>query len=244
MKLRRTALLGASAVLASLLAWSPAISPAVSSTTLKKSFGSRSSADIGFSVNPTGFNGGEPTLGVLKDGSIVAQAFENTVKSSNGGKTWKLMHTPPSGSVSLDPFIHVDEKTNRILASQLLGACQMLSISDDGGKTWIDVPTQCPTGDHQKLGSGPWADPAAESRIPRSFYTCVNDVGDTACAVSVDGGMTWLPPVVVFPGIDPTAENGVDGVPGFCGGLEGDPVSGPDGTIYVPASTAAGPSSV
>ena len=233
MRPRRTLQLLASVGLISVMAWSPAISPAVSSSTIKRSSSSSTSTDMRFAVHPTGFNGGEPTLGVLKDGSIVAQAFENTIKSTDGGKTWKLMHTPPSGGTSLDPFVHVDEKTNRILASQLLGACQMLSLSDDGGESWIDVPTQCPSGDHQKLGSGPWADPA-DKQYPRSFYTCLNNVGDTACSISVDGGMTWLPQVLVFPGFDPSAPDGVNGVPGFCGGLEGDPVSGPDGSIYVP----------
>ena len=181
----------------------------------------------------TGFEGGEPTLAALKDGSIVAQAMTTTVKSTDGGRTWKEVHSPPSGTVSLDPYIHADAKTQRILSSQLLGACQMLSLSDDAGKTWVDVPTQCPSGDHQKIGSGPWHDPANKP-YPRAFYTCLNRVVDTACAMSYDGGLTWAPPVTVFPGFDPAAEKGLGGIAGDCGGLEGDPVSAPDGTIYVP----------
>lgn len=188
---------------------------------------------MSFAVRSTGFDGGEPTLTVAKNGSILVQAFEKTVRSSDGGRTWKEVHVPVSGSTSFDPYIHGDAKTGRILSSQLLIACQMLSVSDDAGKTWTDVPTACPSGDHQKIGSGPWANSLGKP-YPRAFYTCKNDVGDTACAMSLDGGLTWLPPVVVFPGIDPQADDGIGGVTGFCGGLEGDPVSGPDGTIYVP----------
>ena len=188
---------------------------------------------MSFVVRSTGFSGGEPTLTVAKRGSLLVQAFEKTIKSSNRRRTWKEVHVPVSGDTSLDPYIHGDPKTGRILSSQLLVACQMLSLSDDGGKTWTEVPTACPGGDHQKIGSGPWADPEGKP-YPRAFYTCQNDVGDTACSMSLDGGLTWLPPVVVFPGVDPSANDGVGGVAGICGGLEGDPVSGPDGTIYVP----------
>jgi hypothetical protein len=185
-----------------------------------------------FAIHATGYSGGEPTLAVLSDGTILAQALAHTVRSTNGGKTWTDAHVPATGETTLDPYIHADAQTDRILASQLFGACQMLSHSDDGGATWLDHPTQCPSGDHQKIGSGPWSDQSTHL-YPRAFYTCLNHVGDTACAVSPDGGITWGPLVVVFPGVDPTADQGV-GTPGLCGGLEGDPVSGPDGTIYVP----------
>ena len=188
---------------------------------------------MSFRVRSTGYSGGEPTLTIGKHGAVYAQAMEHVVKSSDGGRTWKDVHVPPTGGTTLDPYIHGDAKTGRILSSQLLAACQLLSLSDDGGKTWTEVPTQCPAGDHQKIGSGPWANPLGKP-YPRAFYTCLNDVGDTACAMSLDGGLTWLPPVVVFPGVDPTADDGVGGMAGVCGGLEGDPVSGPDGTIYVP----------
>ncbi len=188
---------------------------------------------VRFANYDTGFTGGEPTLGTLPDGSIVAQGMTDVVKTTDMGDTWKDMHTPPSGTVTLDPYIHVDAETGRILSSQLLGACQMLSLSDDGGETWIDVPTQCPAGDHQKIGSGPWKNPLGKL-YPRAFYTCLNKVIDTACSMSYDGGLTWTPQILVFPGIDPTADDGVGGIAGFCGGLEGDPVSGPDGTIYLP----------
>ena len=181
----------------------------------------------------TGFDAAEPTLSVLKDGTIVAQSWTETIRSTDNGDTWEVVHTSPTGGATLDPYIHADAETDRILASQLLGACQMLSISDDAGETWIDAPTQCPSGDHQKIGSGPWHDPS-NKLYPRAFYTCLNKVIDTACSMSYDGGLTWGPQVIVFPGVDAGAERFVADQRPLCGGLEGDPVSGPDGTIYVP----------
>lgn len=181
----------------------------------------------------TGFSGGEPTVAVTEDGAILTVALTSTIRSTDSGREWVEVHVPPSGETTLDPYIHIDEETQRIWSSQLLGACQMLSVSDDGGASWLDVPTQCPSGDHQKLGSGPWADDLPHA-YPRAVYTCVNKVGDTACSVSPDGGLTWPPPTTVFLGYDPTASNGVNGVAGLCGGLEGDPVSGPEGNIYLP----------
>ena len=224
---RRGMRLAVACVLSVIVAAGPFASPASPGGTLSRRGGTE------FKVYATRFSGGEPTLAVGKGGAIFVQAFERTIKSSDGGRTWKQVHVPASGGVTFDPYIHADEKTGRILSSQLLVVCQMLSMSNDGGNTWTDIPTQCPAGDHQKIGSGPWRNPLGKL-YPRAFYTCLNDVGDTACSMSLDGGYTWLPPVMVFPGFDPNAPNGVGGMPGVCGGLEGDPVSGPDGTIYVP----------
>ena len=223
--------LGSLAALVTLVLSAPATAPA--SVAPASAGSSAVSGALGFDVHATGYEGGEPTLAILKDGTFLSIALQSTIRSTDGGKTWDEVHVPPSGGITLDPYIHADEKTGRVLSSQLLGACQMLSISDDGGKSWQDVPTACPSGDHQKIGSGPWHDPTAKP-YPRSFYTCINHVGDTACQMSLDGGLTWLPPVVVFPGVDPTQDQGIGGIAGFCGGLEGDPVSGPDGTIYLP----------
>jgi len=193
----------------------------------------RSKSKGGWFLNvDTGFEAAEPTLAVLEDGSIVTQSWTETLRSTDRGDSWEVVHTAPTSGLTLDPYIHADAETGRILASQLLGACQMLSISDDSGSTWIDAPTQCPSGDHQKIGSGPWHDPS-NKLYPRAFYTCLNKVIDTACSMSYDGGLTWGPQVIVFPGVDTSAERYLTTYP-LCGGLEGDPVSGPDGTIYVP----------
>ncbi|MEA2487674.1 MAG: hypothetical protein QOF16_1328 [Actinomycetota bacterium] len=186
-----------------------------------------------FVTEATGFNGGEPTLGVLKDGTIAVQAFTNVVERKPGvqGDKWKSVYSPPTNGQTLDPYIHVDPVTNRIFSSQLFGGCQLMATSDDGGASWTPS-AQCTPVDHQKIGSGPWHDPS-NRLYPRAVYTCFNQVADSACSVSPDGGRTWGPQVPVFVGADPSAKKGLD-VDGFCGGLEGDPVSGPDGSIYLP----------
>jgi hypothetical protein len=186
-----------------------------------------------FANRPVGQSAGEPTLGINKDGTIFFQAMLKVMRSNDEGLHWIDVYESPFGQ-TLDPFIHVDVPTGRVISSQLLGACQLLAISDDAGQTWTDLPTQCGTGDHQKLGSGPATGPGAGALFPRTFITCTNKVAMTSCATSPDGGRTWLPEVMVYPGADPGAENGVNGVSGVCGGLLGDPVSGPDGTLYLP----------
>lgn len=186
---------------------------------------------VRFATYETKYRGGEPTVGVLKNGSLVLQAFTSVLRSGDGGRTWAEVKRV--GDTTMDPYIHVDAVTGRILSSQLLVGCQLISMSDDGGETWTDLPTQCGTVDHQKLGSGPWRNPA-DKPYPRNVYTCMNHAADTACAISLDGGVTWGPPIPAFPGVDPTAPQGAGGVPGFCGGLLGDPVSAPDGTLYLP----------
>ena len=186
-----------------------------------------------FANRPVGETAGEPTLGINKDGTIFFQAMTKVMRSNDDGLHWTDVHDSALGT-TLDPFIHVDVPTGRVISSQLLGACQLLAISDDAGQTWTEAPTQCGTVDHQKVGSGPW--PSSLSGNPlfsRAVYTCTNHVADTGCAVSLDGGRTWGPEVTAFPGVDPSSNQGVVGGTGVCGGLEGDPVSGPDGTIYV-----------
>lgn len=187
---------------------------------------------LAFSTYKTGtFTVQEPTLGVMPDGTILVQASTRVIGSTNGGVSWTQRYAAPVGT-TLDPYIHVDRATGIALTSQLYGACQQLARSTDGS-SW--TPTaQCVPGDHQKLGSGPWHEPVPSVLSDSIFYTCFNHVGETACATSADGGLTWGPQTTVFPGVDPTADDGLGGVAGACGGLEGDPVSGPDGTIYLP----------
>src|SRR3954470_11063060 len=108
-----------------------------------------------FANRPVGQPAGEPTLGINKDGTIFFQAMTKVMRSNDDGLHWTDVHDSPLGQ-TLDPFIHVDVPTGRVISSQLLGACQLLAISDDAGQTWTEAPTQCGTVDHQKVGSGPW----------------------------------------------------------------------------------------
>ncbi|MDQ3878945.1 MAG: glycoside hydrolase, partial [Actinomycetota bacterium] len=168
-----------------------------------------SASAIRFKTEATGFNGGEPTLGVLKDGTIAIQAFTDVVELQPDaqGDKWKSVYSPPTNGKTLDPYIHVDQVTNRMFSSQLFGACQLLATSDDSGKTWTPA-AQCMPVDHQKIGSGPWHDPS-NRLYPRAVYSCFNQVADSACSVSPDGGQTWGPQVPVFAGVDPGADKGL-----------------------------------
>src|SRR5687768_3925900 len=49
-----------------------------------------------FSNIDTGFGAAEPTLSVLKDGSIVAQSWTDTIRSDDFGDTWEVVHASPT----------------------------------------------------------------------------------------------------------------------------------------------------
>ena len=67
--------------------------------------------------------------------------------TSNDGKSWKDV-TPNLGGVgthvlSMDPYIHIDEATQRIFNIDLTVACSILSFTDDRGKSWTTNPLAC-----------------------------------------------------------------------------------------------------
>lgn len=185
----------------------------------------------------TPFEGAEPTLGVTPDGSVLALAFETVVRSQDLGRTWQPVHVIRDQGDNRDPYLWVDAATGRAFALHIHPArhCRTLAFSDDAGETWTETPLVCPTADvdHQKLASGPAAGPVP-SASPRLVSLCYNHLSSTRCAVSRDGGLTFLQDVLVddVPG----------GVPlplplnplGDCGGLNGVQHHAADGTIYLP----------
>lgn len=194
----------------------------------------RASDPVGFAIRDTGFRGGEPTVGILDDdeGTIAYQAFEQVITSKDEGLTWQRS-TAVNDGLTLDPYLHVDVPSGRILSAADLVACQPIGISDDGGDTWTEYPVNsCLPLDHPQFGSGPWSNPAGKA-FPRAFYYCSNDVVDSSCTVSADGGVTWGPKIPVFIGADPNGKRGVN-ARFYCDGVTGKPVGGPDGTIYLP----------
>lgn len=198
--------------------------------TLVPSFAAPTSSVLAFATHATGDVAAEPTIGVRPDGTILVEATTRVLASHDDGVTWTLAFAPPTNE-SLDPYLHVDAATGTAFTSQLLGACQQIFLSSDA-TSW--TPTaQCVPVDHQKIGSGPWVADGLPHVAPSLVYTCSNQIADTDCSTSYDGGLTWNPQTPVFAGVDPAATNGIS-VTGECGGLEGDPVSGPDGTVYVP----------
>ena len=196
----------------------------------------------------TGFDSWEPTLGITGKGHIftphsvdVCCGLNEVIRSRDGGETWeKTSPKLPNGDnthlVSADPYIYVDEETDRVFTIDLTLACSTLSFSDDGGDSWTTNPIACgqPINDHQTLFSGPPVDstPAAYKRI---VYYCFNHLVllATFCSKSLDGGLTFVP-------TGPPAHGRVDlatsdqGVPFVCGGTTGHGVAGPEGAIYIP----------
>ncbi|MEA3201126.1 MAG: hypothetical protein QOE90_2554 [Thermoplasmata archaeon] len=167
----------------------------------------------------------EPTIGVAKDGAVFMTAevpnpdcaacpalpYANfqmgptLMKSSDKGQTWKdaFPKLPTGDSYKLrswDPMMHVDPDTNRVFMDDIypLG-CGFLSYSDDEGATWTHDPASCGNpnvNDHQTLGT---AKPHTLPTVgyPNLVYRCVNNLQFIGCAISVDGGLSFLPQVPV-----------------------------------------------
>jgi hypothetical protein len=188
----------------------------------------------------TGFSAFEPTLGVTSEGNLFmsnsagmpATGHSSIVKSTDGGATWEDA-TPRIGPVSSppqsnDPYVHVDQETDRVFNLDMQGLqCNYLQFSDDEGETWTQNPVACgqpPLQDHPSLWTG---DPRETTTVgyENVVYLCVNRLADAACAMSFDGGQSFTPWRTVFPEPGPDAQ--------ACGGLHGHGTTGPDGRTYL-----------
>ncbi len=199
-------------------------------------------------LDAIGLNASEPTLGVTDDGDVFYTAFQtNTrievVRSADEGETWKVVSpsfAPGRNAqlLSLDPYLYVDPRTDRVFTIDLTVACAYLSYTDDKGETWTTNPLACgrPVNDHQTLFAGP-PSISPMSVYPDVVYYCWNDIGSSSCSKSLDGGISFIPAGTAFPGYNGGGDGGgVAGqqVDGFCGGLHGHGHVGPDGTVYIP----------
>lgn len=193
-----------------------------------------------------GLEAGEPTLGITEDGTVFFTAMQDSLRievlrSKDAGSSWDLVSPQfPTGQnaqlVSVDPYLYVDEDTNRVFTIDLTVACSYLSFTDDAGESWTTNPLACgrPINDHQTLFSGPPVDNEA-SGYRNVVYYCWNDVATSSCSRSLDGGITFAPTgTPAFLGFDPEGGEGFYGTEGFCGGLHGHGVVGEDGTVYLP----------
>lgn len=188
-------------------------------------------------LNGKGTDAGEPTLGAnWKTGRVMFQSYLTTFRvtfndacSSTPTSLWEDK-SPATSANSLDPILWTANRTgtapNRTIVSQLSGTTSLSSYTDDDGETWI--PNQGGSGtsgvDHQSIGGGPFNNPLIPHTYPNAVYYCSQSVADANCALSVDGGQTYGPPVPIY---------NVD----ECAGLHGMPkVSPVDGTVYVPNS--------
>src|SRR5919106_640575 len=118
----------------------------------------------------TGGRGAEPNMGVTSTGSIFVTAFDQTLRSQDGGRTWKVVYDFASPNPvgqdlydTADPMLWVDSATDRIFTNHMFPVlvCSSQIISDDDGESWIHVPGSCgsPVVDHQKLATAPFHAP-------------------------------------------------------------------------------------
>lgn len=214
-----------------------------------------------FSFGNHAATGGEPTIGSnFATGSIIYQGSLYTYKVTNfvgtgvyGSSTWLDVSPPPQaqgGRTTLDPMMFVDHgntpNSNRIITSQLTGACSIMDRSDnEGGNgsaagSWQSTTFGCGAGtapDHQSVGGGRYSTAVATpaNTYPNAIYYCAQAVAEGACALSTDGAATF------GPGIPYSAQGGVvafddpNAPLSHCTASAGHVKVAPnDGTAYVP----------
>ncbi len=175
-------------------------------------------------------NAGEPSIGAdLATGAFLFEASATTYKIviSGGSATWTSAARPVT-TPNLDPILATDPATGRTWAGGLDGSCSILSYTDDDGASWTPVANSCSgTIDHETIGAGPWHNGVgpAGATSSRAVYYCAQESRD-ACAVSLDGGLTFAPPLVVN---------------GACGSLHGHVKVSSFGVAFLPNDHCGGP---
>jgi hypothetical protein len=199
----------------------------------------------------TGLGATEPTIGVTKDGSIFMTALRENphfqaepyvpyagmqhgptvVMSSDEGQTWKDLFAPlPTGDSkelrTWDPYVYVDTGTGRVFMDDIYPiSCGTMSFSDNKGSTWTTDPYSCGNtnvNDHQTVVAAKPRTVPASPLYAKLVYRCVNNLADSACAISLDGGLNFLPERPVA-----TAAEG-------CSALTGHLRADHDGRVYLP----------
>ena len=127
----------------------------------------RPARDASVRLHWTGVIGIEPTMGIDPDGILFAQGEERgpvslrpvVMRSTDDGKSWGDVSPRVASGDELDhpttqdPYLHVDRDTGRVFTSDLLvpGPGQMLSYSDDRGKSWSTTVMSTEQTDHQTV---------------------------------------------------------------------------------------------
>jgi len=199
----------------------------------------------------TGARALEPSLGFTRDGRILYQGWELRSGAPNGAPPHPVVRrsnrdftrwedvSPPGATQSLDPYLEVDERTGRAFSVNWLGNgapnCATIASTDDAGETWLASVAACSGFDGESIGTGP---PVTSTPVgyPNLVYYCTGSTPGSSepattpiCSKSLDGGLTFVPTgEPPFPLADEAAQEDVFGP------WAGNPVVGPDGTLYVP----------
>ncbi|HEY3103561.1 MAG TPA: sialidase family protein, partial [Pyrinomonadaceae bacterium] len=175
--------------------------------------------------------------------------------SKDGGLTWQVVQPTLAGQVdthpeTLDPYTYVEEDSGRVFDIDLYGenlavglpVGAFLSWSDDEGATWLTSTVSIPgLNDHQTLFAGPTpiGNPLLKSvdpRFPEVLYYCVNQVADSWCARSINGGLTFtMGATPAYLGADPETNDVV------CGGLHGHLATDSAGRLFLPKGHCGDP---
>lgn len=200
----------------------------------------------------TGTNAIEPTLGVDGKGRVFFIGVDGsqwpvfptqTMRTDDAGKTWQDVTPPPPQDhvTTEDPYLYVDETTDRVFSTDFMLPCTAVSWSDDAGATWQTSVTACDLLDHQTIFAGApvTSDPAG---YPNVVYYCAVDAGAAtastavSCLKSLDGGLTFLRTgEPAFLGASDAAGATA------CPGGSGHGVAGPGGVIYLPKAVCSEP---
>ena len=201
---------------------------------------------LGLRATYIGRKAAEPTMGVDRngraffaaadfDGAGGASARTEIWRSTDGGSSFHEMTPQAAGQdippSTLDPYVYVDQMTNRVFSIDLEAvSASYLSYSDDGGETWQASAMSAPgVNDHQTFFSGPppKGNPLISSMTGSVIYYCVNALTYVACSYSDDGGQTFRP----------TAQQVT---PGCFGCQTGHGIVDPDGRAIIPKGRIAG----
>ncbi len=181
-----------------------------------------------------GLDAAEPSIGVSwLTGNVFFQSGLQTLRvrfndscPSSPAATWEDRSSAQTAQISFDPILYTDSQTGRTIVSQLLfpTTTSAMAVSADEGETWL--PSQgagIASGiDHQTVGGGPFHAPVPSGAVyNNAVYYCSQDLVMAACALSLDGGITYGAAVPIYALTD-------------CGGLHGHVKVAPDGTVYVP----------
>jgi hypothetical protein len=200
----------------------------------------------------TGFGAMEPSFAFGRDGRILLQAwhtragtpggvppYAQVIRSDRGYSSWQ--DVSPRGvnrhPQSFDPQLLIDRRTGRVFSVDFLSdaqpACSTISWSDNEGQSWTTTPLACGGFDGESIGTGP---PVSSQTIgyPDVVYYCTGTTPTSApptttpeCSKSLDGGALFMPTgAPPYPPFSPTQDTFAP--------WGGDPLVGPDGTLYVP----------